>query len=52
LDRVAEQVKPDVDHITRHLTANPSWQLRMPNGTKDQQADTTAGMLSLSLLGS
>jgi len=50
LDQVAEQVKPDVDHIARHLTENPSWKPRMPNGTKDQQTDTTAGMLSLSLL--
>ena len=52
LDQVAEQVKPDVDHIARHLTENPSWKPRMPSGTKDQQADTTVEMLSMSLLGS
>lgn len=52
LGQVAEQVKPDLNHIARRLAANPTWKPRMPSGTKDQQADTTVEMLSMSLLGS
>lgn len=52
LDQVAEQVKPDVDNIARRLSENPSWKPKMPSGAKDQQADTTVEMLSMSLLGS
>jgi len=50
LARVAEQVAPDVDRIARKLAEDPSWKLRMPAGTNDQQADSTPEMLSMSLL--
>ena len=50
LARVAEQVEPDVDRIARKLAEDPSWKLRMPAGTNDQQADSTPEMLSMSLL--
>ena len=51
LHQVAEQIKPDVGRIARHLTQNPSWKLSMPVRCKTQQADTTVEMLSMSLLG-
>ncbi len=50
LARVAEQVAPDVDRIARKLAEDPSWKLRMPAGTNDQQADSTPEMLAMSLL--
>ena len=43
-------VLPDVDRIARKLAEDPSWKLRMPAGTNDQQADSTPEMLSMSLL--
>lgn len=50
LDQVAEQIRPEINHIARRLSENPSWNPRIPNGTK-VQADATADMLSMSLLG-
>jgi hypothetical protein len=50
LTRVAGQVQPDVDRIARKLADDPSWKLRMPAGTSDQQADSTEEMLPMSLL--
>jgi hypothetical protein len=52
LAHVAEQIQPDVEFIARNLAGNPSWKPRLPRGKKGQEAETTAEMLPMSLLGS
>ncbi|MGA2620408.1 MAG: hypothetical protein ABSF26_22535 [Thermoguttaceae bacterium] len=51
LARAAQQIQPDVDLIARNLAANPSWKPRLPRGKNGQEAETTADLLSMSLLG-
>ena len=51
LGHAAEQIQPDVDRIARNLASNPSWKPSLPRGKKGQEAETTAEMLSMSLLG-
>ena len=48
--QVAEQLQPDFDRIARKLANDPAWKPRMPSDKKGQPTDTTAEMLSMSLL--
>jgi hypothetical protein len=51
LDRLAERIAPDIDRIARNLASNPSWKPTLPRGKKGEEAETTAEILSTSLLG-